>query len=76
MGGGGRAGGVELSQVGVGAREGRSLPPLQGLTPCPLPFLTSLTHRDSFEPFGAQRALLSAVEKGLGPDDLLEVSSK
>ncbi len=29
--------------------------------------------RETFEPFGAQRAILSAVDKGLGPDDLLEV---
>ena len=30
--------------------------------------------RLTFEPFGAQRAVLTAVDKGLGPDDLLEVS--
>ena len=27
----------------------------------------------TFEPFGAQRALLTAVDKGLGPDDVLDL---
>lgn len=36
-------------------------------------YLYFLILRYTFEPFGAQRAVLTAVEKGLGPDDLLEV---